>query len=125
MKSLLFALPIIALASVAQAQVEIEPEYTNRIYDQCQADMGYTGAECACLMEASIARLNETQLEYIWVRSTGDAEGTRRMNRYVGVLQRLDIFLTVRSIARACAPGKPFSLPTDNLTEEERRTIRN
>lgn len=124
MKSLLFALPIMVLASTAQAQlVEDHPDETRQIFGQCRAEMGYTGAECQCLMDGTAAALNETQLEYIWVRASRDAEGTRRMNRQVGIFERLNIFLTVRSIARQCAPGKPFNLPDSGGDAVERAVI--
>ena len=103
------------LSSPAAAQIVTDDnvaEIEAGIHAQCILEMGYTAAECSCLNETVPTRLNPLQLEYIVVRSSRNATEIRRMNALVGVFQRLDIFLTVRDVARTCAPGKPFTLPS-------------
>lgn len=119
MKRTLATLALAVLcATPGNAQTERQ-----RIQAQCGVEMGYTDAECACLVQTVPQRLTEDELEYIWVRSTRNDDEIRRMNEYISVLDRLHIFLTVRRVARECAPGKPFTLPDSGATPAETALI--
>lgn len=121
-RTLLLAVAI-GVAGPAGAQIVTDDnvaELEAGIHAQCMREMGYTAAECSCLNETVPTRLSPLQLEYIVARSSRNATEIQRMNALVGVFQRLDIFLTVRNVARACAPGKPFNLPDSGGDAAER-----
>ncbi len=98
--SLPFAVPVQAQVVTAQT-----------ILAQCAIEMGYTEAECACMMDGVRPRLTQRQIEYFVVRITRNEPEIQRMNTFVGLFERLAILREVRSAAETCAPGKPFELP--------------
>lgn len=105
--ALLVTLSVLPFAGPVQAQ----PVTEQTILAQCGVEMGYTEAECACLMATVRPNLTARQIEYFVARVTRNDAEIQRMNTFVGLFERLAILREVRRAADICAPGKPFVLP--------------
>lgn len=112
-------LATIAAVALACGPAVAQPVTAEQAVAGCEAAMGWTDEECLCMLENVYVELNERQVEYFLARAAHDAAATARLNRSVGIFQRLDLYLTIRDAARTCAPSRPFSLP--GVTDGELR----
>jgi hypothetical protein len=104
----LVAIATLPLAAPSQAQAPVTEQ---TVLANCVLQMGYTDAECACLMATARPNLTQRQIDYFVARVTRNEAEIQRMNTFVGLFERLAILREFRQAAELCAPGKPFVLP--------------
>jgi hypothetical protein len=104
--AIVVAISALSLAAPAPAQVTEQA-----MLAQCAEELGYTVAECACVMDTVRPQLTERQVEYFIARVTRNGAEVQRMRIFMGLFERLGILLKVMNAADICAPNKPLNLP--------------
>ncbi len=104
--SVLVAICTLSLAAPTRAQVTEQA-----MLAQCAEELGYTVAECACVLDTVRPQLTERQVEYFIARVTRNDAEVQRMRTFMGLFERLGILLKVMRAADICAPNKPLNLP--------------
>ncbi len=102
---------LVAIAAIAAAVPARAQPTDQAVLDQCAAEIGFTAAECACVLDTIRPDITERQYEYFVARVTRNDAEVQRMRTFMGLFERLAILFKVLNAAETCAPGKPFEMP--------------